>query len=231
MPEMCRVPAKCLWHRDVPSRDLRPVGCSAGGGRNYQSIRIAEQVGKAVSTVSLVPYVLAVCAHAGFAQTVADCRATLVRGTLTRALQVGRALVDAQRAGKDTVQSAAEACDGTVLFRGTVTGKDWKDQAGYMVGTTAVEGEGDYRGSQARIWFKNENHVLWVNDSVRVTSPDLICVINGERGEPRTNTELEVGERVGVIGLAADDRLRHDPALALARPQHYGLDVECVLLV
>ena len=194
------------------------------------SASLAERVGKAVSTVTKAPDALALCAHAGFAQTVKDCRTTLVRGTLTRALQVGRVLMDAERAGKDVVEAAAKACGGVVLFRGTVNDKAWKDQAGYMVGMTEIMGDGDFSGAQAKIWFKNENHVLWVNESVRVTSPDLICVINSDRGLPRTNTELEVGEQVGVIGLPADDRMHQEPVLSLARPEHYDLEVEYVPL-
>jgi hypothetical protein len=186
---------------------------------------LAERVGKAVSTVTKAPDVLALCAHAGFAQTVGECRATLVRGSFSRSLRIGRALVAAERAGDDVIEVAAEVCQGKVLFRGTVSDKDWDDQAGYMVGTTLIVGDGEFAGAQARVWFKNENHVLWIDESVRATSPDLICLINSERGEPRTNTELEEGEQVGVIGLVADERLRSGPALERSRPDHYDLDI------
>lgn len=192
---------------------------------------ITERLGKAISTVTLVPDAVALCAHASFAQTVVDARRMLVRGTLTRALRVGRALLDAERTGKDVLKSAADAAGGAVMFRGSVTKKDWEDSAGYMVGTTYVDGEKEFSGHEARVWFKNENHVLWIDDSVRLTSPDLICVINSKDAVTHTNTELQVGEQVGVIGLAADERLRGDPGLELSTPEHYGLAIPYVPFV
>ena len=48
-----------------------------------------------------------------------------------------------------------------VVARGRVAAKSWKDREGFMYGDTHVEGEGPDAGRRFRVWFKNENHVLW----------------------------------------------------------------------
>jgi len=66
----------------------------------------------------------------------AEAGRMLVAGTLTECLELGRAIRVAREEGRDPVQAAADALSGWVLFRGTLTRRERKDQEGYMVGTT-----------------------------------------------------------------------------------------------
>ena len=59
--------------------------------------------------------------------------------------------------------NTATALGGWVLFRGRIAKKEWESRDGYMYGTTTVEGEGDDEGRVLRVWFKNENHVTWLD--------------------------------------------------------------------
>jgi DUF917 family protein len=164
------------------------------------------------------------CAHAGFLMQGKDLRRIAVPGGITRALAVGRAIRAARAGGGDPATAAAAALGGWVLFRGRVARKEWESRDGYMYGTTTVEGEGADAGHILRVWFKNENHVTWRDGAPWALSPDLIMTI-GADGTPYTNTLLPEGVRIGVVGAAADARLRTPAALALLGPRHYGYDL------
>ncbi|MGB9724691.1 MAG: hypothetical protein ACPL7G_12460 [Chloroflexia bacterium] len=67
----------------------------------------------------------------------------VVPGTLTRCLELGRAIRRAREAGEDPVRAAVQFTGGWLLFEGMVAGKD---RDGYMFGTSHIQGTGDYTG-------------------------------------------------------------------------------------
>jgi hypothetical protein len=188
------------------------------------SERLTERIGKLVSIATKLPDMKAQCAHAGFLMSGQDMKRIAVPGGITRALAVGRAIRTARAGVTDPVTAVAEAVGGWVLFRGRVGRKAWESRDGYMFGTTTVEGEGPDAGHTVRVWFKNENHVTWLDERPWVLSPDLIMVI-GADGTPYTNTLLPEGARIGLVGAAADPRLRTPAALDVLGPRHYGYDL------
>jgi DUF917 family protein len=136
----------------------------------------------------------------------------------------------AQRDGGDALAAAAAAMRGQVLFVGRVDDVDWQSANGYMTGTTTVTGSDAYAGEHARVWFKNENHVVWHNERVRVTSPDLIALVDPADCRPLVNTTLSAGQAVAVLAAPADERYRTGRPLELTGPRHYGLDLDYVPL-
>jgi hypothetical protein len=183
---------------------------------------VAERIGKMISIAAKLPDMKAPCAHAGFLMRGREMKSIVVPGGVSRALAVGRAIRDAVGRGQDPAAAAALALGGWLLFRGRVVKKEWESRDGYMFGTTTVEGS----GHTLRVWFKNENHVTWLDGRSWVLSPDLIMVLDAASGEPYTNTLLPEGANVGVIGARADDKLRTPRALLHLGPRHYGFDME-----
>jgi len=37
---------------------------------------------------------------------------------------------------------------------------------------------GDFEGHKFAIWYKNENHIVWIDDKPFVTSPDIIALVD-----------------------------------------------------
>ena len=103
--------------------------------------------------------------------------------------------------------------------------RDWEDRDGYMFGTNVISGQEAFSGRQMKIWFKNENHVTWIDDTPYVTSPDLVAVLDSKTGEPRTNTVIEKGMTVGVLGMPAPAALRSAAALNVLAPEWFGFDI------
>lgn len=178
----------------------------------------AERISKHLALSSLG---LIACAFAPI--PVAETRGIYVPGTLTECLQLGRTIREAREADADPVAAAAAALDGWLLFRGVVSGREWAN-TGYMDGTHELEGTGAFAGHTLRVWFRNENHVSWLDDEPWVASPDLIEFCDPSTAEPLVNTYLELGEEIAVVGRRRRDQFDSEAGLAALGPRHFGFD-------
>jgi len=148
-----------------------------------------------------------------------------VPGTMAECLSLGRAIREARETNQDPVEAAARALDGYVLFRGRIVDRNWSN-TGYMEGTQDIEGNGPFQGHMLRVWFRNENHISWLDGKPWVTSPDLIEICDPQTGEPLVNTFLENGQEVAVVGRRRRDQFDSPAGLAALGPHHFGFDVE-----
>lgn len=176
----------------------------------------AERIGKFLAQSS---YGLIGCALAALpAKTVRDI---YVPGTLSECLALGRAIREARERGEDPVTAAARAIHGWVLFRGTIADRQWKN-TGYMEGFHVIKGEGDFEGHEMKIWFKNENHLSWLDGEPYVASPDMMEVCDNDTGEPLVNTYLDVGDSVAVVAMRRRDVWDTEAGLGSLGPAHFG---------
>jgi DUF917 family protein len=153
----------------------------------------------------------------------------LVRDTLTLSLGLGRTIRQALERGEDPIDAALEVVGGWRLFEGTVSGKDWEDRGGYMYGTTHIQGTGDYAGQTLDVWFKNENHVTWLNGEPWVCSPDIVTLAYKGTGEGTTNTLIKAGDQVVAVGIKGLEAFRTEFGLnEAAGPRYYGFDIDYV---
>ncbi|MFQ5828320.1 MAG: DUF917 domain-containing protein [Candidatus Methylomirabilia bacterium] len=225
IPELCQTTAAIGGIPFTPGAVADPWG-NVLIMKEIPSPLLAERIGKLISLATKLPDMKATCAHAGFLMRGRELKAIVVPGGISRALAVGQAIRQSIERHDDPVAAAARALDGWVLFRGRVVRKAWDSREGYMHGTTSLEGEGADRGRTLEVWFKNENHITWRDGSPWVCSPDLIMLLDAETGTPYTNTLLPEGVRVGVLGAAADAKLRSNEARDLLGPRHYGYNLE-----
>ena len=82
------------------------------------------------------------------------------------------------------------------------------------------------------MWVKNEHHVVWRDDTVVGTSPDILMLTDAETNRPlSTRGDVTPGRKVAVFGMKALDPVWHTPAgLALLGPRHFGFDFDYVPL-
>jgi DUF917 family protein len=158
-----------------------------------------------------------------------EMKEIVVRGTLTRCLALGRAIREAREKGADPVDAALQVTGGWRLFEGTVSGKDWEDRGGYMYGTTHIQGTGEYQGQTLDVWFKNENHVSWLNGQPWVCSPDVIAIVYADTAEGITNTDIAAGQQVAVLGIKGQEIFRTEFGLnESSGPRYFGFDIDYV---
>jgi len=185
------------------------------------SYEMAERIGKKLSEASFD-----IVGNAAFLLRGKVMKKTVVKGTLTNSLKVGRAIREARDQGKDPVEAAREAANGWILFEGKVSGKDWEDKEGYLWGTHTITGAGDFNGQEFKIWFKNENHVTWLNGNPYVTSPDTVVVVDLKTAEPKTNTVIKEGDEVAVIGIEAAEAFTTEKGIEILGPKHFEFDLK-----
>lgn len=157
-----------------------------------------------------------------------EMKEIVVAGTLTKCLALGRVIRQAREAGQDPIDAALDATGGWRLFEGTVTAKDWEDRGGYMYGTIYIQGTGDYEGQKLDVWFKNENHVTWLNGKPWICSPDIVTLADKD-GEGTSNTLLKAGDQVIAVGIKGLEAFRTEFGLnEAAGPRYFGFDIDYV---
>ena len=185
------------------------------------SFEMAERIGKMLSAASFE-----LVGNAAFLMSGGEMKSTVVPGTLSKSLAIGRAIREANEQGKDPVAAAIAVADGHLLFQGKVSVKEWEDRDAYLWGEHTIEGASDFGGHSYKIWFKNENHVTWLDGDVHVTSPDLVIVVEAATGEPLTNTVIAEGQEVAVIGIAAAEAFTTPEGIDLLGPRHFDFDID-----
>ncbi|ASJ11378.1 DUF917 domain-containing protein [Thermococcus thioreducens] len=148
-------------------------------------------------------------------------RRVLLRGTLSGAISIGRAL------RSEEWESNLMELGGILLFRGVCTSLERRDEGGFTLGLMGLDGTGEFEGENYEVLFKNENLLGLRNGSVDVTVPDLITVLTPE-GVPVVNSEVRLGKEYVVFGFSAPEVWRSPRGLELLGPRAFGFDVEYV---
>lgn len=150
----------------------------------------------------------------------------VIPNTISLAEKIGKVLRTSSSEKKDPVKEIMRVGDGFFLFEGRVSrDTDWKDDHGYTIGEFEIEGNGDFRNHEYKIWFKNENIISWIDGKPDVTAPDLICVVERETGHAITNPNLLKGMKVAVIGFKSSNEWRKEKALEIFTPKSFGFDI------
>lgn len=148
--------------------------------------------------------------------------------TVTRAIAIGRAVLDARREHADPIAAVLELQGGKLLFRGKVTDVERRTTEGFLRGSARVEGlEGD-RGREFRLEFRNEFAVGFLDGRPRVTVPDIITVLDSVSGDAVGTETLRYGQRVTVIALPAPAIQKTAKGLAHVGPRAFGYDLDYV---
>jgi DUF917 family protein len=191
--------------------------------KKASGLHMMERIGKMLSVAAYGE-----CDMAAYLLSGRDMKEIVVRDTLTKSLELGRTIRQARERGKDPVAASLKFTAGWRLFEGEVVKKEWEDREGYMFGTTHIEGKGEFKSKTFKVWFKNENHVSWLDNQPFVTSPDLVVIVDRKSGEGITNTLLEAGQEVAVIGVKGLEAFRSKKGLAGAGPRYFGFDIDYV---
>jgi hypothetical protein len=182
---------------------------------------MAERIGKYISAASF-----GLTGQAGFLIKGDEMKKVLIKGTMTQCLEIGKRIREANEKGEDPVFDIIKYLEGWLLIEGTVISKQPEPREDYYCGVNTIRGEGEFSGREMKIWFENENHISWIDGNIFVTSPDMMMVVDRKTGEPMTNTVVEAGLDVAVIGLKAIERFRSAKGLAILGPRHFNYDID-----
>jgi DUF917 family protein len=164
---------------------------------------------------------------------VSDLKKAAFPGTASTTMKVGKAIRGAVKTGKSPVDAMLKALGprGFKLFEGEIFDY-WQDgKFSFIWGTAKIKGTGPYAGHDMKIWYKNENHLSWLDGEPYVTSPDGVNVIDIETGWGLANfwpAEWEPGRKVAVVGVKMEDKWETPMGLKIFGPPHFRSDIQHV---
>jgi len=156
-------------------------------------------------------------------------RGGVVVGTFSRAQAVGRAVRRACATGDDPVEAAVEAAGGNLLFRGRIVAQVNEDKHAFIWGDEYFEGTGACAGHTFRIWYKNENHMTWLDGEPYVMSPDGVTVLDAQTGMGLSNFahwDWTWGREVAIIGVPCAPIWHTERGLRIFHPARWGFACE-----
>lgn len=212
------IAGKKLW--PVASVDEFDNVCLIKDTINY---RMVERIGKLIASGG---YGLA--GQAGFLMTGKEMKEVIIPGTLTECYNLGKMIREANENNLNPVDEILKNLNGHLMATGVVIDKETKDELGYYWGTHTIAGRDNFEGNTYKVWFKNENHVMWKNDIPTITSPDIIVIVNSKTGEPYANPELAIGEEISVIGIGARKEFINKKGIGVLGPRYFGFDFDYI---
>jgi len=161
---------------------------------------------------------------AGSVATGAQIKQYGIHYTLSLAHAIGQRVQQARAAGDDIPNVIAETLQGKVVLRGKIVDLNRRTTRGFARGTLTIS---SFDGKDTLyIEFQNEFLIVYHNNQVILTVPDLISIVTEDTGEPISTEVLRYGMRVAVLGIPAARALKTPNALKVVGPRAFGYDVD-----
>lgn len=129
---------------------------------------------------------------------------SVIKGAITYALNIGKTLRESIENGEDPADKIAAGFSGKVLFKGTIESAPWECRDGFNFGEINLLGCDEFAQEKYMIYMQNENIYARRNGELDICVPDLICMLD-EKGEPVTNPNWTIGQKVSILGLPAPE--------------------------
>ncbi|MBP2550789.1 DUF917 family protein [Neorhizobium galegae] len=174
-----------------------------------------------------------VCTEVG--STAATCKAPRtgrevkewgIHDTVTKAVELGKAVLDARRRHADPVDAILDHEGGKQLFRGKVIDVARETTGGFLRGRTIIEGIDGDRGSRLELAFQNEWAVAFRDGEPVAMTPDLLCLLDTISGSAIGTESVRYGQRVTVVALPAPALLTTPAGIAAVGPRTFGYDID-----
>jgi DUF917 family protein len=144
-------------------------------------------------------------------------------GSYSRAIRIGRAILDARSRHEDVAARFLEAEPGRLLARGKLVDVERVVTGGFVRGRATIALSG---GGIATVDFQNEYSVVEAGGRRLAMVPDLITLFDADRGEPLGTDALRYGQHVHVFRLPPMPRHVTPEALAVVGPRAFGFDFD-----
>lgn len=158
-------------------------------------------------------------------RTGAEVKRWGISHTTSKAIRIGHAVRQAQRAHDDPIEALLSVEEGLVLFKGKITDVERRTTGGFLRGAATVEGMLEDKGATMVLDYQNEWIVGRRDGAPVVMSPDLICVLDSENGEAVGTETARYGQRVTVVALRAPDVFLSQKGLSHVGPAAFGYDI------
>ncbi|SRR5579883_425910 len=184
-----------------------------------------ERIGKHIASASF-----GLIGQATLLHRFENIKKYIITDTLSKAFAVGKVLREAKNSHTKIDILLKNLIGAKKIFSGIIYKFKGNDEKGYYVGEIIINGKNEFEGSSLKIWFKNENHIAWIDESVFLTSPDLISIIDQNSYEPYVNNQLKENMKVIVFGTPAHSAWLDEKTMESNSPKYYGFNFEAKLI-
>lgn len=153
---------------------------------------------------------------ADFVMTVAVARGATIRGSVSKALAIGRARREAG------VEGVLASTGGVRLIGGKVIEVERRTTEGFARGYVRVTGTGADAGREVRLHVQNENLRATEGDRTLAVVPDLLTICDEATGTAIPTERVRYGQRVVIVAMPCDPLWRTPAGLAVAGPAAFG---------
>jgi DUF917 family protein len=98
--------------------------------------------------------------------------------------------------------------------------------SGFIRGKVKLEGIDSCKGGFFEVDFQNENLVGRRDGKPVAMTPDLITVLDKEKGMPITTENLKYGQRTVVMGMPCNPFWRSEAGLNQVGPRYFKYDLD-----
>lgn len=171
------------------------------------------------------------CSMARTPLTGRELKMGTIPGSLTQAIVFGKTVREAAARGEDPVAALVKVSNGFKLFQGTVTKADMTGLRGHTYWDVEIAGTGPYNNHVYKVWVKNENIISWLDGSVDVMPPDLICQLDPKTGDAIGGVGLggyPKGREIVMVGIPAHKMWRTPRGIEVFGPRYFGYDLDYV---
>ena len=162
-----------------------------------------------------------------YPMTGAEAKKSILRGSLSLISNIGQIITYEQSANRNPADKLASELNGVRLFEGRITDVERRTEGGFARGQSIIQGLEAYKGRSMKLNFQNE-FLLAEDDKGKplAMTPDLICLLDLETGQPITTETMGYGYRVIVFGLPCDPKWRSKHGLELVGPKYFGYEAD-----
>ncbi|SNR65512.1 hypothetical protein SAMN06265360_11388 [Haloechinothrix alba] len=168
--------------------------------------------------------VLGGCASAGlYPMSGAVARGPVIRGTVSTAVRIGRAIRTAGASPFEALDAEAEVYP---LITGKVIDVERNTAGGFVRGSVVIEGTEADSGRLVRVEFQNENLVALEDGEPIATVPDIITLLDRHTAHGIVTEHIRYGQRVVLSVFRGPTQWRSEAGLRVVGPRAFGYDVE-----
>nr|WP_042194678.1 DUF917 domain-containing protein [Kibdelosporangium sp. MJ126-NF4] len=170
---------------------------------------------------------------AEYVMTVEQARHSVVLGSISRALRIGKVIADCAGAPVVTaVRRVAAEFGGACLMEGKVSmvsplrTSAASRFAANLRSTALLDGINNDDGRCLRVEVGHEYLAILEDGEVRATTPDIITLFDVYSGDVVSTDSLRYGQRVVVLAMPCPEVWLQPAGLELVGPRAFGLDLD-----
>jgi DUF917 family protein len=147
-----------------------------------------------------------------------EAKETLIRGSVTRAMAIGREM----RQASNPIERLVQKHEARIVCEGVIVDIDQQIRDGFLRGSFSV-----MEGSERVVVHYQNEYLLAEKDGVPlVSTPDILIPLERETGTPVTSESLQYGLRVVLAALPSPALWRTERGLSLVGPEVFGYRVD-----